>query len=129
MRPKLQTHISMWVQFDDGSWFFAKVLVDSGCEATFLMREGLAPKGLSYDSPNPLSFVTANPNVSLSGGSKEVGAKLFCDGCRFDHTGSKSSAVSIVIPVSMYLAGITEWDIMIGHEALASPCMGQIWSC
>ena len=115
----------MEVQWSDGSKKMAKVLVDSGCETTFLVGMEFAPQKIAYKSSRPLSFVTANPNVSLSGGTLEVGATLTCTGGQFTELGVERPMVSLEIPVAMYVAGISGWDIIMGHEALAHLCISH----
>ena len=125
MDPSLQTSLALNVQWDNGEVTRARVLVDTGCETGFLVRLGFAPTGLAYKSSKPLSFVTVNTSVSLSGGQTEVGAVLLAGGGSYDSDGKVTSKVHLRIPVSMYEAGITEWDIMVGHQALYQLCMAH----
>ena len=59
INPKLQTRLLVEVTWSDGTKQRAKVLVDSGCETTFLVRTDFAPQKVAYKSQRPLSFVNA----------------------------------------------------------------------
>ena len=129
MDPTLQTTIRLKVAWSDGATAMARCLIDSGLESHFLVKDTFAPSILKYKSARPLNFVCANPDAGISGGKHEIQATLFCDGAKFGKNKDITSRAKIEIPTAMYIAALTGWDIMIGHEALYKFCLTHYARC